>query len=363
MSKIWLLTIALCVSVLAPAMEPDIPSADRAGNGRKDEPVLPVDRAGNGGGTGEKNLLFAYLRLPGYVRACQANPSCATDARERDLLYKIDVELKKHPVNEKRIVFLSEKEAPNAFQPDGLAHGTPRSARTGDDSDSFIWINLSHLYKRTLKGTTEPIDVPTAAALLLDEVAHHVEPAFKIPSEHARLDLLCARLRVLLSAQTQAVTSDSATVPLTVIVLNLELPGASSTVLISNAMESRDLTEKIKAQLSCRRGLGRPPAFSLSNLHWHRSRPKFRLRSYESVPNNYVDNIRQLTLHAWLNVECQGELPKRAGAVQVHLQFMYSDYPSQARYENATPRYTWPETVMVRVFKCDDDLLAGPECH
>lgn len=153
------------------------------------------DGAGNGGGIGEKNMAFAFHSLSENIAACLESNKCELDGSEREILQKINATLKSKQETYKQVEFHSEKNEPDFF----ILNGVIRSARTGDNIGSKIFINIDHLYKMTNEGTTQPIDVITATSLLVHELSHH-HGIGNGGEELIRMDILCAKLSSFLSS-------------------------------------------------------------------------------------------------------------------------------------------------------------------
>ena len=161
------------------------------------------NEANNGGGLGEKNVLTAFRDLLQSLDLCLSNPRCGLTREEEGWVNSILNQIKKEPPRLERLVFTSPRETTGLFRSDGLAHGAVRSAVTGGAWNGKIWINVDHLYQTGPRGVTEPIELPSASAILIDEFAHHVEPRFDRIEEHPKLDALCSKVRDFLVASKE----------------------------------------------------------------------------------------------------------------------------------------------------------------
>lgn len=151
-------------------------------------PVTHGDETSNGGGIAEKNVLYAAQQIDRMLLLCLPSAVCRLNAEEAAAVSKVRAQLAQAPLTTERILFASERQTPGVFQLDGKAHGAVRSAKT--TVNSAIYLNTDHLY-----AGGQPISIPSASALLLDELAHGVEPAFANDEKHRQLDALCAKFQ------------------------------------------------------------------------------------------------------------------------------------------------------------------------
>ncbi|MFM6928844.1 MAG: hypothetical protein ACKOX6_10300 [Bdellovibrio sp.] len=146
------------------------------------------DWVNNGGGTAEKNVMYAYEKLGKYIQVCLKSEACKLDPKQKQMLaqiaYGLPQELASHNLH-----FSSERRSPGFFIIDGLV----RVAKTGRAQGSPIYVNSDLLYSKNSSGGYNAVSVPEAVAILVHELGHHYSGA-----SHEELDLLGVRVSLLL---------------------------------------------------------------------------------------------------------------------------------------------------------------------
>lgn len=283
----------------------------------------------HGGGIGEKTVLFTHLSMHKYLKACLGSRKCDLTAPELKLVKRILKNLEAVPSSKEQIAFRSEKEFPGTFQLAGQAHGAVRSAMTGGQPGAPILVNSDHLYSTSPKGSVEPIDIPTSASILLDELAHHAEPSFADTEKHAKLDLLCAKFRIFMMSATQTIDFKPESAQLGASFVHSE---SGSEMLLFDPVKTRDLTELIHAEAvkECR-GY-RLTGVHIQNPHWH--------VATNIIEVNERSRTSKTTVHAWINIKCDNrpapfhQFPRRHN---LYVTFQVTKTLADARQE----RWDW----------------------
>jgi hypothetical protein len=330
------------------------------------------DEVGNGGGLGEKNVEFAYLQLPKYLTLWSRADKGKFTVFEQHLLEKVNKSLIEVPPDTEKLVFLSEKQNPGTFFPDGLAHGTVRTAVTGNKPDSLILVNRDHLYAKVGDGVILPIDVPSAAAPLLDELAHHVEPSFKDPEQHRKLDALCAKLKVFLMGLSDKPAPD-ATSEIQTKAVNFEgSNGPDAQLLVYDSFHVFDISDQVRNHARCMYSDTKVQGIRITNLHWHVS----------GGPYTRADGPK--ILHGRLYTICDPS-PNTASRVsifpyeRVHKSNLLVEVPmlrwdedsenlnNWGSYEEFLPPNTQPKQWKMKVIdspiSSSEQYLLSDECH
>lgn len=158
------------------------------GGAPKPSAVTHGDETSNGGGIAEKNVLYAAQQIDRMLLLCLPSAACGLNAEETGWVKLVRGQLAKSPLTTERLIFDSERQHPGMFQLDGKAHGAVRSAKS--TVAGAVYLNTDHLYTGG-----QPITVPSADALLLDELAHAIDLAFANDDAHRKLDALCAKFQ------------------------------------------------------------------------------------------------------------------------------------------------------------------------
>lgn len=322
-----------------------------------------ASEAGNGGGLGEKNVLFVAREMGSLLDLCLGASYCGLTAEEQGLVRRVSAALRDRPVTDTQIAFGSAARDPELFHADGRAHGAVRSAVTSAHWGDRIWINLDHLYVRTSEGRGEPIGHPQIAALLLDELAHHVEPAFSQASEHRKLDVACAKLQTFLTArQDRPRLAGGGDVSITAVHFSDDSvlyprEGGFTQLLLSDGYELRDLTDEVRRLLRCPDRREQVKGWRIDNLHWHWPRSIEEERGFALE----VDRRRGTSivpLHGYVFTRCETqEYARRSYHLYVTLRF------GQLLESERTGGRTvyWAAPPQLEMVVCTGN--ADPRCH
>ncbi len=199
------------------------------------------DHVNNGGGLGEKNVIYAYEKLESYIRLCLKAESCKLSDSQKEILSKIALGLNqdKSPT---QLSFMSEQNQPGQF----LIDGNVRVAKTGRDIGSPIIVNIDMLYTRSVSGVYEAVTVPEAVAILVHEFGHHYGHY-----SHDELDFLGVRVSLFL--QTQVISTPL--VPwksdISMVVINHDDLGLFPEVLLYVGSDIIDVSAVYQAAVRC----------------------------------------------------------------------------------------------------------------
>ena len=228
--------------------------------------VAGANDKGNGGGTAEKNLLFAYSNLGSFIELCQCAPSvCKIDNAVTFLLLNdIKLSLTEHSETAE-LIFDSEMQHPGMFMIDGKI----RVAKTGISPGSPIYINSDLLYSQDANGQYTAMDIPMAASVLVHELGHHQKIL-----DHDLLDRVGTVIQLFLMHRIQQIgwnpMDPMATDAYQASAIGLGgQPNTFDQLLISDTQGLTNLTEFLKSKVSC---VGYPDAvlsgFVIKNLNW-----------------------------------------------------------------------------------------------
>jgi len=144
------------------------------------------DHAGNGGGSAEQNIVYAYQYLDQFIANCLNNSVCGISANDKIILERIKASLiQEGPAQD---LFLFRTSTEENFVLDGAM----RVAKTGSSVGSKVYINRDMIYEVN-NGKSSAMGIPQAVGLLIHELGHHHEI-----SDHTYLDLLGVKLRIFL---------------------------------------------------------------------------------------------------------------------------------------------------------------------
>ncbi len=288
------------------------------------------DEVTNGGGVAEKNAVFVFLNMSHFLAVCSKSELCAVGAEEKDLIARIQTALVDRPPQADQLVFISERQKPGTFKADGRSHGVVRSAVTRGRIGAPIWLNVDHLYQEGKSGALVPLDMPTLASLLLDELAHHVEPRFSDPVEHAKLDALCGRFRGVLGRYVQQLSGWPKWNGITVALLE------DPELLVSDGVSTHSFTSLVAAEASCPERGQKVTGFKLQNLHWGKG-------GWDGFPHY---TYYRVWVEGWLIVSCTEERPPASPMTVIYQNNLRLGFRIEAKYEgDALTHWTLPEKL------------------
>ncbi len=268
--KNWILVLSLLVSFGA-----------RAGG----------DYVGNGGGLAEKNILFAYENVERYARLCLDFVSCRLTNAERVILADIVDAMKQERRVRDQVGFVSEKRRPGFF----ILDGEMKVAKTGSRIGSPIYINSDMIYAKNQFGVVQPMSIPSALAVLIHELGHHVSRA-----SHEALDLLGVKVSLFVQNRIQStpVLPWDETISAT-IVQPSEMKSFPQ-ILLNVGEEVLDLSKAFHDSVFCPKltipililpfpdlqfGNERPEGTLFHNVHWEKSEREGVAGSYTILGN------------------------------------------------------------------------------
>jgi hypothetical protein len=247
---------------------------------------------GNGGGSAEKNILFAKESLPRFIDLClSAKSACGISVgREEDLLKAIRDDL---AVGRETggFHFASEAEHPGMFMLDGKV----RVARTGDDVGNPVAVNTDLIYTLDAQGHYVAMDIPMAVSVLVHEYGHH----HRI-KDCEFLDRLGTKVQAMLRSHVQQIGWSADPISLEDVVGAIGVQyrrfDAFDQILAFDSESLTNLSSLLTAQLSCDpSGKARYKGLQITNLHWGWWE--------NSNPNT---NLVTMPLRFWVATFCDG---------------------------------------------------------
>lgn len=237
------------------------------------------DQAGNGGGIVEQNFQYAHLNLDWIVRSCLTAARCVS-GNEKILLEKIQQSLTQELKTKPALIFESGAANPARF----TIGGQPRVAVTGSHVGDPIYLNLDLLYLPSSSGRIEPVDVGTAIAILIHELAHH-QGTYSTPADESFLDLLGAKVRAYSATEMERLKTDNwgenpehtrARIEMLAIhsdatALDMYYDGAQTSLLLSDSRNAFPLDSDIAQKLRCpinQGHSGRLLGYRLHGMSW-----------------------------------------------------------------------------------------------
>ncbi len=229
----------------------------------------------NGGGTAEQNILYAYVNLEKMVSMCLPSRFCELDRTQEINLAKIGAAIPQELLSKDQIQFKSEKKNPGFF----IVDGVERVAVTGSTIGSQIFINLDLIYSQGPGFTTVAMDIPSAAAMLVHEIGHHVG----LSNDLVGLDLIGAKVKSFLLGRSQKIyhSSDSFfKITATAITFDDAKFGKRSELLFGDGRSIVDATKFLRAEIQnanlCSSLSDSTKAdFTIDNIIWSRKRPPY----------------------------------------------------------------------------------------
>lgn len=199
------------------------------------------DRVNNGGGLGEKNVIYAYEKLENYIKLCLDSDTCKLNPTQQFVLQKIYSGL---PQDKKlnQLTFSSEKNNPGSF----IIDGNVRIAKTGSTIGSPIVINTDLLYNKNQSGSYEAISIPEAVAVLVHEFGHHYGNF-----SHEELDLIGVRVSLLLQSKVISTPLVPWRSDISMTVLNQDSTGSFPEVLLYVGNDIIDISSRYKVEIKC----------------------------------------------------------------------------------------------------------------
>ena len=236
------------------------------------------DLINNGGGIAEKNILYAYAKLEGFLNLCLSSEACKITSTQQELLKKIYDGLPEEKKSVNQIVMASERKAPGTF----LIDGNIRVAKTGSSVGSPIYINVDMLYTKDQDGEVEPATIPEAVAILVHELGHHYGNA-----SHEELDLLAIKVSLLLQKELSSTPMLPWNSEISVSVYNPKIKTGFPLLILSVGDDIIDVSEIYARTVKCTYLSipipivrapdiallsNKPLASTLYNLHWQKIR-------------------------------------------------------------------------------------------
>lgn len=236
------------------------------------------DLINNGGGIAEKNILYAYAKLDGFLHLCLNSEACKLTAPEKEILKKISDGLAEEKKSTNQIVMASERKTPGLFMIDGNI----RVAKTGSSVGSPILINVDLLYTKDADGQIEPISVPEAVAIIVHEFGHHYGSY-----SHEELDLLSIKVSLLLQKEMSTTPMLPWNSEISVAVYNPKLKTGFPLLILSVGDDIIDISDIYASTTRCNLLSipipivrapdivllsNKPLASTLYNLHWQKIR-------------------------------------------------------------------------------------------
>ncbi|MCX6123404.1 MAG: hypothetical protein NTV34_01440 [Proteobacteria bacterium] len=151
-------------------------------------PIKAGDRAGNGGGTAERNFALSLANLRPYIDLGLADGTRHFSTDELAVLTAIKSSLSNEAALSDILTFRSEAQEPGFF----ILDGAVRVAKTGSTVGETIFINRDLLYTKR-DGHWVAMGIPECVAVLIHEFGHHHGEA-----SHMKLDLIAAKIQTLL---------------------------------------------------------------------------------------------------------------------------------------------------------------------
>ena len=199
------------------------------------------DLINNGGGLGEKNVLYAYERLENYIQLCLNSNRCKLDSAQKAILIKIVSGLSQDK-NFKQLIFASESKQPGFF----LIDGNVRIAKTGSFVGSPIYINSDLLSAKNKNGEIEVMTIPEAVAVLVHEFGHHYGNY-----SHEELDFIGVRVSLLLQTKVISTPMIPWQTDISLNVLNQDEPGIFPEILLYVGGDIIDISAEYKSAVRC----------------------------------------------------------------------------------------------------------------
>ncbi|AZZ35900.1 hypothetical protein CIK05_03515 [Bdellovibrio sp. qaytius] len=199
------------------------------------------DHVNNGGGLGEKNVMYAYEKLESYIKLCLASETCKLNPTQQAILQKIYLGLPQDK-NPNQLTFSSEKNNPGSF----IIDGNVRVAKTGSAVGSQIVINADLLYNKNQSGSYEAMSIPEAVAVLVHEFGHHYGNF-----SHDVLDLIGVRVSLLLQSKVITTPLVPWMTDISMTVLNQDSTGSFPEVLLYVGNDIIDISRQYKAEIEC----------------------------------------------------------------------------------------------------------------
>jgi len=199
------------------------------------------DHVNNGGGLAEKNVMYAYEKLEGYIKLCLASDTCKLNPTQQFILQKIYDGLAQDK-NPNQLSFSSEKNNPGRF----IIDGNVRVAKTGSAVGSPIMINVDLLYNKNQSGSYEAMSIPEAVAVLVHEFGHHYGNY-----SHEELDLIGVRVSLLLQSKAISTPLVPWRSDVSMTVLNQDATGLFPEVLLYVGNDIIDISHYYKAEIEC----------------------------------------------------------------------------------------------------------------
>lgn len=216
---------------------------------------------GNGAGIVESNFQYAYTSLSVTITDCIKQPRCQMSPLETKILKSIQAVLKINVSNDKRILFVSEKENPGLFKTgDREVH---RIAVTGLNPSVPIYVNTDLLYS---EDGLPALDLATVNSILVHELGHQTGEV-----DHAKLDVIAAKIKKMFleSIRTHSISVGSSHETVEVAVINRVHPFMVSELLLTwQGVGTEVITSSIISPIQCSEAGATFSGFEIYNGHF-----------------------------------------------------------------------------------------------
>ncbi len=275
--------------------------------------IKAADEVNNGGGIGEKNVIYAYNNFLQLSGICLHSPLCHLSKYEQNLLERIYKAYPQEKANPNQLIFMSERHHPGWF----IIDGEIKIAKTGNKVGDPIYINTDLLHLKNQHGRVTPLSIPQAISLFVHEFGHHHGEY-----DHIRLDLLGNKVSMMLQQNihvAQVLPHDDS---VKVLVINEHNTHSFPQVLIYVQDEFINASKVFKKSLKCpllplissfpnipgaTLSRGKPKGATYHNLYWLKLK-KYRGKVYKltlkgnvamyckknASLNDYSDNYKTL---------------------------------------------------------------------
>ncbi len=274
------------------------------------------DLVGNGGSFQEGLIRYAYSKIPTFIKDCLQSHLCRIRNEDRKILKKI-----MHNIDDKRhqkdaLIFVDGSRYPSFFKTPN--DPTPRSAKTGNNPQVPIFINVHHLYEY-------PKAFGDFVVLLIHEAGHQIgEPS------HSRLDHIGIQVRHFVDNKRESLESDIMGKPLQIQVLNGIALDIRSDLVVAWDQQVLRLQKELFKKLSCSQPHYSIASAQLSNLHWKRAwghRDHYKFGAWIDIFCEDTNSIvwkEERDLEVTIYITPQGELLLEK--LKVSLEYQGFDY-------------------------------------
>lgn len=306
MKKIFYnLTAILLTTTIAQAKIDPIKKNDIANKLDKLSTIsLGGDLVNNGGGIAEKNIIFAYQKLDGFIKLCLTSDFCKIDKAQRAILEQIAAGLSEERQNPEQIQFASEKNQKGFF----IIDGEVKVAKTGNTIRSPIYINVDLIYTQNEMGYYIPASISDAVAILVHELGHHYGNY-----SHTDLDLIGVRVALMLQHKTYNTPLLPWSQQISATIINPNVDETFPDILLYIEDQVTDISSQFENAVNCPKFIIPIPLLPVPDIQVPGKKPLGIL-----VHNVYWDKIKtskdkkttELSINGDLSLKCKADADK-----------------------------------------------------